>query len=646
MKPEEDDAEPTAAANRTPSAVSESTVGWGRRATKTDSAPDAPGRVFEGALERRRYDAVQLLGRGGMGEVHLARDARVGRSVALKVLLDDGVADPELHARFVREALIQGQLEHPGIVPVYDIEPDANGRSYFAMKRVAGETLDTVVRKLAKGDPESTRAYSLRRLLSVFQQVCLTIHYAHTRGVVHRDIKLSNLMVGDFGEVYVLDWGIAKLRDVDEPSVGTLTRRLGDESFTRHDHVLGTVGYIPPEQIADPSRADARSDVYALGAVLFALLTRKRLHGRGTPADVIESTQRGADARASVVAPDLEIPPELDAVCVKATALRPEDRYESARALHDAVERFLEGDRDVRLRAELAEQHLVQARRALAAVDGNGASAAEARRSALRQAGRALALQPDHAEAGELLASMMLAPPDEVPEEVARASRELGDREQIRLASVGLFVVLGVVGLFGLLLWVGVRSWTPVLATCAPVLLTIGVLSVAPSIRFERKPYFAVLTGILLCSAIAASSTIAGPLWLPALFATTYAAIIVSTHGLGRWRLACVAMAILSVLAPFGLEVAGLIPAHYAMHGDHAVIFADAVHYPWQALPALALASVANVALVSFALWRFSDGDMRSRRELQLVAWHFRQVAPLRDSTRPPPRSSVPPGKG
>ncbi len=640
MKPDHDDSDSTTAAATPRRRSPDPSDGWGKT-QPYDPRRSATATAFE-SDEHRRYEVLELLGRGGMGEVHLAHDERVGRAVALKVLLDERPENAELRERFVREARIQGQLEHPGIVPVYDIEPDSNGRPFFAMKRVTGETLDAIVRKLVQGDPDAVQTYTLRRLLAAFQQICLTVHYAHTRGVIHRDLKLGNLMLGGFGEVYVLDWGIAKVRNVDEPRLGMPAAQLPSVAATRHDYVLGTLGYIPPEQIEDSSQVDARADVYALGVVLFTLLTRRRLHAGRSPRELIESTHRGADARASLIAPELDVPPELDAICVRATAPRREDRYATARELHDAIERFLEGDRDVRLRAELAEQHLAMARRAIGGRSSTASASAEARRDALRQAGRALALQPENVEAGELLASMMLTSPDDVPDEVLRASSELGEKEQLRLGRIGLFVVLGVVGLLSLLLWVGVRSWGAVAWICVPLLVAVGILVRAQDMRVDEGPYFAVSTGVALCVAIGASATILGSLWLPALFATTYAAVIMATHGLGRWRILCVALALLAILVPFGLELGGILPMHYRMEDDHLVVLADAVSYPERSFVSIALAAVSNVLLVSFALFQFSKGDMRTRRELQLMAWHLRQVAPLRDSRRPPPDPAPP----
>src|SRR5690606_21829475 len=210
-----------------------------------------------------RYRLRRLIGRGGMGEVHLAQDARVGRSVALKVMRPEDASYPEAKARFLREARVQGQLEHPSIVPVYDLDHDDKGEVFFVMRRVAGVTLDQVIKGLRKDDPLMVERFSMRRLLSALQQVCLALDYAHTRGVIHRDIKPSNLILGEFGEVYVLDWGIAKVVGVADGDgvVGDLTPGL---EATRHGDVLGSIGYMAPEQLSASSEVDPRADVYAL----------------------------------------------------------------------------------------------------------------------------------------------------------------------------------------------------------------------------------------------------------------------------------------------------------------------------------------------------------------------------------------------
>ncbi|MFO0680212.1 MAG: serine/threonine-protein kinase, partial [Polyangiaceae bacterium] len=174
---------------------------------------DALGRE-EGAATR--YRRTTLLGSGGMGDVHLCADERIGRDVAMKVIRRMRAENPEMLERFLREARVQGQLEHPAIVPVYDLGVLPDGSTFFTMKRVNGRTLSDVLEAQRSGNSTALEHYSLHRLLADFSRVCLAVHFAHARGVLHRDLKPSNVMLGEFGEVYVLDWGIAKLVTPEE----------------------------------------------------------------------------------------------------------------------------------------------------------------------------------------------------------------------------------------------------------------------------------------------------------------------------------------------------------------------------------------------------------------------------------------------
>ncbi|MCW5801498.1 MAG: serine/threonine protein kinase, partial [Deltaproteobacteria bacterium] len=265
-----------------------------------------------GGGARVRYTLGAMLGKGGMGEVVSARDEQLGRSVAVKRLRAGLDEQDQIVARFVREARIQGRLDHPAIVPVHELWHDAEGRPCFAMKQLAGRTLADVIEKLAAGDAATVREFPVQRLLRAFAEVCLAIEFAHTRGVVHRDLKPANIVLGDFGEVYVLDWGIARV--VDEPVPAARPsfpdlQLLGDEA-TSIGAMIGTPGYMPPEQIQGEADVDARADIYALGCVLFELLARSALHPRGR--EGIGSALAGdVDARPSVRAPGLDIAPEL-----------------------------------------------------------------------------------------------------------------------------------------------------------------------------------------------------------------------------------------------------------------------------------------------------------------------------------------------
>ncbi len=231
-----------------------------------------------------RFGRLQLLGeiaRGGMGAVLKGRDLDLGRDLAVKVLLDSHRDKPDLIRRFVEEAQIGGQLQHPGIVPIYELGTFADRRPFFAMKLVKGRTLSSLLDE--RPDPAS----DLPRFLSIFEAVCQTIAYAHARGVIHRDLKPSNIMVGSFGEVQVMDWGLAKVLPqggaFDDATAGKsrsrdtviATARSGsDTDRSQLGSVLGTPSYMAPEQArGEVDRLDERCDVFALGSILCELIT-------------------------------------------------------------------------------------------------------------------------------------------------------------------------------------------------------------------------------------------------------------------------------------------------------------------------------------------------------------------------------------
>jgi serine/threonine-protein kinase len=299
------------------------------------SLAEAPGPTLD-----RRYVDEGVIGRGGMSVVHRMADATFARSVAMKLFRPGATITPDEALRFVEEARITGQLEHPNIVPVYDLDLGGDRAvPSFAMKLVQGETLARVIQNEARLPLNPQR---LERLLDIFLRVCDAIAYAHTRGVVHRDLKPENVMVGPYGQVYVMDWGVARLLPAQGRSVEPLhgLRAPVDEAGA----IVGTVIYMAPEQARGQSeQIDERTDVFGLGAILYAILTARPLYLAPT---LLEAFQLARDCRVvppEVAAPNRVPPPELCRIVAKACAERPEDRYTAVDALRADVADVVRG---------------------------------------------------------------------------------------------------------------------------------------------------------------------------------------------------------------------------------------------------------------------------------------------------------------
>jgi serine/threonine protein kinase len=288
-----------------------------------------------------RYRILRPHAQGGLGVVSVAQDLELGREVAFKEIQVRFSGNANHRSRFVREAEITGRLEHPGIVPVYGLGRYCDGRPYYAMRLIRGESLQEATRKLHAGD----QTYTLRALLTRFVAACNAVAYAHSRGVIHRDIKPANVMLGPFGDTLVVDWGLAKVigREIaDENCNGQLTLEppSGEESLTQAGSALGTPAFMSPEQAQARLECVApASDVYSLGATLYVVLTGRAPFEGSDIQDVLKKVREGDFAWPRERC--ASVPPSLEAICIKAMALYPDDRYQTPRDLVADIERWL-----------------------------------------------------------------------------------------------------------------------------------------------------------------------------------------------------------------------------------------------------------------------------------------------------------------
>jgi WD40 repeat protein/tRNA A-37 threonylcarbamoyl transferase component Bud32 len=315
--------------------------------SRGDRLPRATS-VGEATSAGTRFQIVRLHARGGLGEVYVAEDVELHRLVALKEIQDEHADNPTSRSRFLLEAEITGGLEHPGIVPVYGLGHYPDGRPYYAMRFIKGDSLQQAIGRY-HGSPTtvapSERAVAFRKLLGRFVAVCNAVAYAHSRGVLHRDLKPANIMLGKYGETLVVDWGLAKPLTETEASREAQSSVLRPHSAsasadTIAGSALGTPQFMSPEQAA--GRLDElgpASDVYSLGATLYALLTGKAPFSDADVIRVLQKVEHGEFPAPRQVRS--EVPAPLEAICLKAMARRPTDRYPSPRELADDLEHWL-----------------------------------------------------------------------------------------------------------------------------------------------------------------------------------------------------------------------------------------------------------------------------------------------------------------
>jgi serine/threonine protein kinase len=347
-------------------------------------------------LAGARYKVVTTIARGGMGVVMQARDLHVRRTVAMKVMKTSSQFSRENVLRFIDEAQLTGQLEHPNIVPVYELGLDEQGETFYTMKFVRGITLDEVLRGLRNSNEKLTKKYPLASLVTIFLKICDGVAFAHSKGVVHRDLKPENVMIGSYGEVMVMDWGLAKNMTGAQrkESNGSVVETVADQALsdargfqTMHGLVVGTPPYISPEQArGELDKIDPRSDIYVLGGILYAVLTLRAPVAGTTVAEVIENIlASNITPPTSFTAPpksgrriDLpkdpqeipmphlpggRVPEGLAAVVMKAMALDPEKRYQTVDEMQADITAFQGGFATKAEKAGLFKQALLWAGR-------------------------------------------------------------------------------------------------------------------------------------------------------------------------------------------------------------------------------------------------------------------------------------------
>jgi hypothetical protein len=554
------------------------------------------------ALDGYAFGAT--IGKGGIGEVVAAHDLRIGRDVAIKRLREAAPTELQVN-RFLREARIQARLEHPSIPPVHELGRDAEGRPYFAMKRISGVTLSELLAGAAPNRP---------RLLRAFGDVCQAIEFAHTRGVVHRDLKPGNIILGDYGDKYVIDWGLARV--VGEAVAEVVTDDI-DSLDVKTGDLLGTPGYMAPEQLQKAADTGRPADIYALGSILFEMLAGESLHPRG--ANALPSTVGGeAVTSPAKRRPDRSVAPELDALCTSMLQMEPTARP-TARKVAERIQAYLDGDRDVARRKTMAAE-LVWTARAL--LDRGE------RADSMRSASRALALDPESREAAQLVTALVLEPPTEPPPELRRvleASEADGVRRHAKTA-IGAYSAI--VSFLFLTIWNGVRYWDILIAGLA-VAAVMAIAAVAIYRRPQPSLTAMLFYGLGNIAILVFVERIAGPFtFMPALAAVMAMSLMAWPAFTERpWLV--IAMIVTAFVASLGIEQLGYLEQTWHMVDGALVYHPRALILASPRTPVLLVtASVAIMVIAGIDAARILRANRDARIQLVTQAWHLRQLLP------------------
>ncbi|HEX3757245.1 MAG TPA: serine/threonine-protein kinase [Kofleriaceae bacterium] len=580
----------------------------GDGATPDSQPPRARPRMLAG-----RYRLGRRIGKGGMGEVIAAHDEQVGRDVAIKQMRAAAPTEQAIR-RFLREASIQGRLEHPAIVPVHELGRDDDGLPFFVMKKLSGITLGKIL-----VDPATRDRIGQQQILRAFVDVCLAIELAHVRGIVHRDLKPDNILLGDFGEVYILDWGVAKI--IGEDDDGEFADlHSGDHHATRAGTAIGTPGYMAPEQARGVPDIDGRADIYALGCVLFEILTGAPLHPR--VGETTSHTTAEQDPPPQQRTTGRHMPPELDALCAAATAVERAERLTTARELGDRVQRVLDGDRDLARRRDLARDHLARAQAAF-----GGGDAEDLRRTAMREAAAALALDPALDGAAALVGRLMLDPPRTTPREVDEAIAADEIRTAQADARAGIWGLIACFAFTPLLWWIAPPG-AHALATFLVVLVLEMAIYLVAYHGSRPRPGLVILGNVVMIATVArmfspilVAPGVAAVLAL-AMVVTPRLSVLGSAPSIG-------ALFISGAIVPLILERIGVLSPTIS-------IDAAGIHLHTPAIgsaegPALLVAALYTAGLIIGTCWMAHSMRTRTRaahRALHLQAWQLRQLVP------------------
>ena len=284
---------------------------------------------------KMRYAFFKKIAEGGKCIIQSCKDLHLSRTVCYKSLRREFADDPIEQQRFLREARVTAMLQHPNTIPIYELSRDTKGHYYFTMKLVEGATVREIIDKLKRNEPVALEQYGFPMLVDILIQVCNALDYAHNHGVVHRDIKPANILVGPFGEVLVLDWGLAKVWNMEVRDLSHLELiEEADLSLTSRGRLQGTALYMSPEQIAESKDIDHRTDVYSLGVMFYEMLTLELMAKGNTLNALLRNMQYEDPVRPIERAPHRDIPRDLENICMECIQKDPDDRYQT---VHDLI---------------------------------------------------------------------------------------------------------------------------------------------------------------------------------------------------------------------------------------------------------------------------------------------------------------------